>query len=102
MRTLTEFDGPVLSHLLHGKELAEVLKTEELLVIKCMNGDEIRIAWVDENGRPVKGKPAIAFFGRDIVPRVTGIVTDQRKAYGDAIHKGPHGGVGNKIITTSR
>jgi len=33
-------------------------------------GDEIRVAWVDVNGTPVKGEPAIAFFGRHIQAKV--------------------------------
>lgn len=77
--TIKDFDGAVLSNLLYGKQLAEVLKTDQLLVIKCRNGDEIRVAWVNENGEPVKGRPAIAFFGREIVPRVTGIITEPVK-----------------------
>jgi hypothetical protein len=72
---LRTFSGPRLSMLLAGKTIGEVYRNDELLVIRCQDGSEIRVAWVDEaSGRPVKGRPAIAFHGRNVVPRSGGIL----------------------------
>jgi len=90
-----QFDGPVLSQLLAGHVVKEVLKNNEVLIIKVENGDEIRVAWVDENGKPVKGTPAIAFYGRNIVPRVSRATAIVREAHGNALHKGPLIGLGS-------
>jgi hypothetical protein len=68
--TLRKLEGPTLSMLLAGKTVAEVSRNNELLVIRMDTGDEIRVAWIDINGVPVKGEPAIAFFGRNIRAKV--------------------------------
>lgn len=67
---LRTFDGPQISTLLTGKRIGEVYKTDRLLVIRCLDGFEIRVAWVTEDGAPVAGRPAISFFGKNIVTSV--------------------------------
>ena len=54
--------GELHRHL-HGKQIDHVLKTSELLVLHCTDGSELRIAWVDDAGKPVSGEPAIAYHG---------------------------------------
>lgn len=63
-------DGPTLSHMLSGKEIEHVLRSDRLLVIRCTDGTEVRVAWVDGNGDPVTGQPAIAFVGRNVIAKV--------------------------------
>lgn len=46
-----------------GKTVEHVAKTDRLLVIRFTDGCEVRVAWVDGNGEPVKGEPAIAWAG---------------------------------------
>lgn len=51
---------------LAGKRIAEVLHNGQVLNIRTQDGAEVMIAWVDENGRPVKGRPAVVQSGARI------------------------------------
>ncbi len=33
------------------------------IAIRCHDGTEVNIAWVDDNGTPIKGKPTAALYG---------------------------------------
>ena len=52
-----------ISSLMHGREVDTVWTNGQLLVIKCKDGREIRIAWLDDNGNVIKGHPVIQDFG---------------------------------------
>lgn len=56
---------------LAGKRIAEVLHNGTVLNIRTHDGDEVLIAWVDDNGRPLKGRPVVAQSGARI--RVAGL-----------------------------
>ncbi len=51
---------------LAGKRIAEVLHNGTVLNIRTHDGDEVLIAWVDDNGRPLKGRPVVAQSGARI------------------------------------
>ena len=57
---------PDISMRLTGKRLESVMKSSERLLIRCEDGTEMQIAWVDDNGKPVKGRPVIKWFGRHV------------------------------------
>ena len=67
---LRPFDGPQISLLMAGKVIAEVLKNDEVLIVRCVDGTEVRVAWVDDEGKQVKGRPAIEFAGRHVIASV--------------------------------
>lgn len=48
---------------LAGKTIAAVYTNGHLLQIRTDDGAEITIAWLDDNGVPLKGKPAVAQHG---------------------------------------
>lgn len=48
---------------LAGKRIAEVLHNGQVLCIRTHDGAEVLIAWVDDNGKLVKGRPAVAQSG---------------------------------------
>lgn len=48
---------------LQGKTIAEVLHNGMVLNIRTKEGDDLMIAWVDENGKPLKGRPVVAQSG---------------------------------------
>ncbi len=52
---------------LSGKRVAEVLANGKVLNIRTHEGDEVMIAWVDENGKPVQGRPVLVQSGARIV-----------------------------------
>lgn len=51
---------------LAGKRIAEVLHNGQVLNIRTHDGAEVMIAWVDDNGRPIKGRPAVVQSGARI------------------------------------
>lgn len=51
---------------LAGKRIAEVLHNGMALNIRTHDGADVLIGWVDENGRPVKGRPALLQSGARI------------------------------------
>jgi hypothetical protein len=52
-----------LSNALRGREVAAVICNGHIVVIKCHDGREIRVAWLDENGETVKGTPVLEGHG---------------------------------------
>lgn len=52
-----------LTARLRGKRIAAVLTNGHVLQIRTADGAEINIAWLDDNGAPIKGKPAAAQHG---------------------------------------
>ena len=48
---------------LRGKRVAAVMTNGHLLNICTEDGAELTIAWVDDNGVPIKGKPVVAQHG---------------------------------------
>lgn len=73
-----------MSHLtqrLRGKKVAAVLSNGNVLQIRCEDGSEIDVAWLDDRGLPIRGRPALYTSGarllaggmRDIInsPQIT-------------------------------
>lgn len=52
-----------LTRRLRGKTVAAVLTNGSTLQIRTDDGAEIDIAWVDDNGRPLKGRPVCTNHG---------------------------------------
>lgn len=48
---------------LRGKTVAEVTTNGHLLVVRTTDGTELTVAWLDGEGTPIKGKPAVAQSG---------------------------------------
>lgn len=46
-----------------GKRVAAVLSNGHVLQIRTACGAELEIVWLDDNGRPLKGKPVLAASG---------------------------------------
>ena len=57
---------PDISMRMAGKTIELIMKSNERLLIRCEDGTEMQIAWVDDNGKPVKGHPVIKWFGRHV------------------------------------
>jgi hypothetical protein len=55
-----------LHHQLHGQEIDYVATNGEVLVLRTKNGKELRVAWVNENGEAIKGKPVLMFCGLNV------------------------------------
>lgn len=58
--------GDKIHRHLSGKRIEYVARNGELLVIRCTDGSEVRVKWVDVNGNAIKGEPAMAFLGLNI------------------------------------
>lgn len=52
-----------------GKRVAAVLSNGHVLQIRTQCGAELEIAWLDDNGLPVKGRPVIAGSGARLLAR---------------------------------
>lgn len=52
---------------LRGKKIGDVLTNGHILKLCTDDGAEINIAWLDDNGRPIKGKPAIVQHGLRLI-----------------------------------
>ena len=48
---------------LRGKKVAAVLTNGHILQIRTEDGAEIDIVWLNDNGQPIKGKPAVRQHG---------------------------------------
>lgn len=48
-----------LTTRLLGKRVAAVLTNGHILSIRTHDGTELEIAWLDDNGVPVRGRPAL-------------------------------------------
>lgn len=58
-----------VTRVLRGKRVAEVLTNGRVLQIRCHDGTEVSIAWVDDNGAPINGKPTAALYGHRLLAR---------------------------------
>ena len=65
--------GDLHRHI-QGKTIGYVAKTDQVLVIHCQDGTEVRVAWVNGNGEPVKGEPAIAFGGLNVLAKTASLM----------------------------
>jgi hypothetical protein len=54
---------------LRGKVVAEVSTNGHLLVIRTSCGAELTVAWLNGEGVPIKGKPAVAQSGVRLLAR---------------------------------
>ncbi len=70
---LRPLDAPSLSMLMSGKVHGEVWTNGHMLVIELQDGHCIEVAWVNNEGKPVDGRPAINFAGKKVRPRVGGV-----------------------------
>lgn len=52
-----------LTRQLAGKAVAAVWTNGHILSIRMHDGAEINVAWVDDNGKPLKGRPLIETRG---------------------------------------
>lgn len=52
-----------------GKRVAAVLTNGHVLQLRMHDGSEIDIAWVDGEGRPLKGKPVLLSGGVRLLAR---------------------------------
>lgn len=52
-----------ITRLLRGKRIAAVTTNGSLIRVTCEDMTEIDIAWVDDDGRQIKGRPMIGNFG---------------------------------------
>lgn len=64
-----------LTRQLRGKEVAAVLHNGHILQIRCADGAEINVAWLGEDGKPMKGRPVITTKGWRMRARVREIVS---------------------------
>jgi len=54
---------------LRGKRVASAQCNGHVLNLRMENNDDICIAWVDDNGRPIKGRPVLQTVGGRLVAR---------------------------------
>lgn len=69
MMSVRVADSGELHRLLSGKTIQYVAKNDQLLVVRCTDGTEVRVCWVDGEGRPVRGEPAVHFGGLHVLAR---------------------------------
>lgn len=48
---------------LRGKTIAAVTTNGSKLRITCADGSEMDVMWVDDNAKPIRGRPMIGNFG---------------------------------------
>lgn len=58
-----------ITKLLKDKSVEYVATNGHILVIRCTDGTELRVAWVDDNGIAVDGTPVLRFAGKHIIAR---------------------------------
>ena len=59
----------ILTTRLLNKRVAAVLSNGNVLQIRATDGSEIDIAWLDDNGLPIKGRPALYTAGARLIAR---------------------------------
>lgn len=52
-----------ITQRLLGKQIAEVMTNGHVLSIRTADGSHVDIAWVDDNGKPIKGQPVLRSRG---------------------------------------
>lgn len=58
-----------ITRRLRGKTIGDVLCNGHILQIRTADGAEINIVWLDDNGKPLNGKPAVAQVGVRLIAR---------------------------------
>lgn len=58
-----------ISMRVRGKTVADVLTNGRELRIVCTDGSELSVVWLDDNGAPLMGKPAIVQHGARLLAR---------------------------------
>lgn len=58
-----------LTRQLRGQRIAYLATNGRLLSIQLDDGQEIVVGWVDDNGKPISGKPVIERRGRRVNAR---------------------------------
>ncbi len=56
-----------ITRRLRGKRIAAVTTNGSMVRITCDDNSEMDVCWVDDNGRPIKGRPMIGNFGVRLV-----------------------------------
>lgn len=51
---------------LAGRQVEYVATNGSILVIRCQDGRELQVAWVDDNGHAIKGRPVLRFCGTHV------------------------------------
>jgi hypothetical protein len=46
-----------------GQRIAAVMSNGNTLALQFHDGSELQVAWVDDNGKPIKGKPVMRSKG---------------------------------------
>jgi hypothetical protein len=54
---------------LRGKRVASVMANGHILSLRLETGEEVNIAWLDDNGVPLKGSPAVQSTGARLLTR---------------------------------
>lgn len=54
---------PDITRLLRGRRVADVWSRGHELQIRTIDGSEVTVAWVDDNGQPIKGRPVVVEHG---------------------------------------
>ena len=52
-----------LTRQLRGRRVAACLTNGHVLSIQLEDGAEVLVAWLDDNGEPIKGRPAVQSRG---------------------------------------
>jgi len=55
---IQEGGGWITSHL-QGREIESIMEDGQWLIIRCVDGHEVRIGWQDASGNQIKGSPFI-------------------------------------------
>ncbi len=55
--------GGSITAALRGKLVRYCASNGHILVITLNDGSELRVAWVDDNGDPIKGRPVVEGSG---------------------------------------
>lgn len=58
-----------LTRRLRGKRVAHVATNGHVLSIRMEDGSEVNVAWVNDNGIPIKGKPVVESHGARLIAR---------------------------------
>lgn len=58
-----------ITRQLAGRSVECVLTNGSMLMIRCKDGRELQVQWVDDNGNAIKGKPVLRMAGVHIIAR---------------------------------
>jgi hypothetical protein len=57
---------PDLTDRLAGRKVEAILKSDNILVIRCEDGIETHVSWCDKDGAPVNGEPQVSWYGKHV------------------------------------